>query len=148
MPRRGVDEWFWTYGDLQRLQGELLRSRPVVASGKCWEPRVDVIEDDRNFVIKAEIAGVRGEDIQLLFLPERHSILIRGVRHDDEGPSSGRRLHQLEIPFGEFAREVTLPEVPIDHQNMRAQYRNGFLHVLIPKAETLVVTQTITIQGL
>ena len=148
MPRRGVDEWFWTYGDLQRLQGELLRSRPVVASGKCWEPRVDVIEDDRNFIIKAEIAGVRGEDIQLLFLPERRSILIRGFRNDDDGPSSGRRFHQLEIPSGEFAREVSLPEVPLEPQNMRAQYRNGFLYVLIPKAETLVVTQTITIKGL
>jgi HSP20 family protein len=148
MPRRGVDEWFWTYGDLQRLQGEMLRSRPVVATAKCWEPRVDVIEDERNFIIKAEIAGVRGEDIQLLFLPERHSIMIRGVRSEEEGPSSGRRLHQLEIPFGEFAREVSLPEVPIEHQNMRAQYKNGFLLVLIPKAETIVVTQTITIQGL
>jgi HSP20 family protein len=136
MPQRGVEEWFWTYGDLQRLQGELLRSRPVVASGKCWEPRVDVIEDERNFVIKAEIAGVRGEDIQLLFLPERHSILIRGFRNDDDGPS------------GEFAREVSLPDVPIDPQNMRAQYKNGFLLVMIPKAETLVVTQTIKIQGL
>ena len=146
MPRRGVDEWFWTYTDLQRLQGEMLRSRPVVASGKCWEPRVDVIEDDRNFVIKAEVAGVRGEDIQLLFLPERHSILIRGFRQPDE--LSEGKPQQLEIPFGEFAREVALPEVPIDPQNMRAQYKNGFLYVLIPKAETLVVTQTITIQGL
>ena len=106
------------------------------------------MEDDRNFIIKAEIAGVRGEDIQLLFLPERHSILIRGVRSEDDSPASGRRLHQLEIPFGEFAREVKLPEVPIEHQNMRAQYKNGFLLVMIPKAETIVVTRTITIQGL
>jgi len=148
MPRRGVDEWFWTYADLQRLQGELLRSRPVVASGTFWEPKVDVIEDERNFIIKAEIAGVRGEDIQLLFLPERHSIVIRGSRLDDGGTSPGRKIHQLEIPFGEFAKEVVLPDVPVDHQNMRAQYRNGFLLVLIPKAEKLVVTQTITIQGL
>jgi HSP20 family protein len=148
MPRRGVDEWFWTYGDLQRLQGELLRSRPVVANGNCWEPRVDVIEDDQNFIIKAEIAGVRGEDIQLLFLPERHSVLIRGFRKGDEELSSGKRFHQLEIPSGEFSREVSLPEVPLQPQNMRAQYKNGFLYVLIPKAETLVVTQTITIQGL
>jgi HSP20 family protein len=147
MPRRGVDEWFWTFSDLQRLQGEMLRSRPVVASGKCWEPKVDVVEDDRSFIIKAEIAGVRGEDIQLLFLPERHTIVIRGSRSDD-GSAPARRVHQLEIPFGEFAREVSLPEVPLDHQNMRAQYKNGFLLVLIPKAETLVVSQTITIQGL
>ena len=147
MPRRGVDEWFWTFSDLQRLQGELLRTRPVVATGKCWEPRVDVIEDERSFTIKAEIAGVRGEDIQLLFLSERHSLLIRGIRYDDDDLEANKRFHQMEIPSGEFAREVSLPEVPLETQNMRAQYRNGFLQVVIPKAGTLVVTQ-ITIQGL
>lgn len=149
MPRRGVDEWFWTVSDLQRLQGEMLRStRPVVASGKCWEPRVDLIEEEHAFIVKAEIAGVRGEDIQLLFIPERRSLLIRGFRNEEEGQTSGRRFHQMEIPSGEFAREVTLPDVQIDPHNMRAQYKNGFLFVMIPKAETVVVTQTITIQGL
>jgi HSP20 family protein len=148
MPRRGVDEWIWTVGDLQRFQSELLRSRPVVASGSCLEPRVDVIEDESRFIIKAEIAGVRGEDIQLLFIPERNSVLIRGFRRDEDVAGEGRRFHQLEIPSGEFAREVKLPDVPIDGHSMRAQYKNGFLLVMIPKAETLVVTRTITIQGL
>jgi HSP20 family molecular chaperone IbpA len=101
MPRRGVDEWFWTVGDLQRLQGEMLRStRPVVATGNCWEPRVDIVEEEHSFVIKAEIAGVRGEEIQLLYIPERHSLLIRGFREDDGGQSPGRRFHEMEIPSG------------------------------------------------
>jgi len=146
MPRREVDEWFWTVNDLQRLQGELLRSRPTVATGNCWEPRVDVYEEPHRVVIKAEIAGVRGEDIQLIYLEERHSIVIRGFRNDD-GPNEGKRFHHMEIPSGEFAREVKLPDVPTDVQSMRAQYRNGFLIVMIPKAETIVVTHTITLQG-
>lgn len=148
MPQRGVDEWFWSVGDLQRLHEELLRSRPVVASGKAWEPRVDVLEDERRFIVKAELSGVRGEEIQLMFLPERHSLIIRG-RRDDETPTERRlRVHQLEIPFGEFSREVQLPDVPVAHESMRAQYHNGFLLVTIPKAETVVVTKTFTITGL
>jgi HSP20 family molecular chaperone IbpA len=146
MPRRGVDEWFWTVSDLQRLQTELIRSRPGVATGKCWEPRVDVIEEESRFIIKAEIAGARGEDIQLIYIQERHSLLIRGFRKDD-APTEGKRFHQLEIPTGEFAREIVLPEMSLDTQNMRAQYRNGFLYVMIPKAETIIVTHTITFQG-
>jgi len=146
MPRRGVDEWFWTVNDLQRLQAEMTQSRPGVASGKCWEPRIDLIEEETKFIIKAEIAGVRGEDIQLIYLPERNSIVIRGIRADD-APTQGRRFHQLEIPSGEFAREVSLPEVPLDFQNMRAQYKKGFLFVMIPKADTIVITRTITFQG-
>jgi HSP20 family protein len=142
-----VDEWFWTVGDLQRIQGEMLRTRPAVASGNCWEPRVDLIEDERRFIIKAEIAGVRGEEIQLLYIPERHSILIKGFRQDEDGQIQGRRFHQMEIPSGDFAREVNLPDIQIDAQSMRAQYRNGFLLVMIPKADGVVVTTTITIEG-
>ena len=147
MPRKGVDEWIWTVKDLQRLQGELLRSRPVVATGNCWEPRIDLIETSHNLIIKAEIAGVKGEDIQLLYLPERHSIVIRGQREDD-GASPGRRFHLMEIPSGEFAREISLPNVEIDPQNMKAQYRNGFLVVMIPKTGSVVVTGSVTIEGL
>jgi HSP20 family protein len=147
MPRRGVDEWFWSIGDLQRLSEELVRSRPVVASGTSWEPRVDVMEDARRFTLKAEIAGVRGEDIQLLYIPDRHSVLIRGIRREEETSPGRTSCHQLEIFYGEFSREIKLPDVPIDAQGMRAQYRNGFLLVMIPKAESVVVTKTITIKG-
>lgn len=149
MPRRGVDEWFWSVGDLQRMTGEMVSSRPVVASGKCWEPRIDLIEDEHRFLVKAEIAGVRGEDIQLVYLPERNSIVIRGIRQDEDAPHvHGRRLHQLEIPTGEFSREIKLPEMPLHVEGMRAQYKNGFLFVMIPKVETVVVTESITITGL
>jgi HSP20 family protein len=147
MPRRGVDEWFWGVGDLQRLTEELTRSRPAIAVGKGWEPRVDLMEDERRLILKAEIAGVKGEDIQVLYIPDRHSILIRGVRRED-GPSGHCSCHQLEIFYGEFAREIHLPDVSIDPQSMRAQYRNGFLLVMIPKSDTVVVTKTITIKGL
>lgn len=147
MPRKGVDEWIWTVKDLQRLQGELHRSRPVVATGKCWEPRIDLIETSHSLVIKAEIAGARAEDIQIVYVPERHSILIQGQREDD-GAHPSRRFHQMEIPSGEFGREIALPELPIDAQNMKAQYRNGFLVVMIPKLGSVIVTQTVTIEGL
>jgi HSP20 family protein len=85
MARREVEEWFWQVGsDLQRLSEEMHRFRPAIASGKAWEPRVDVIEDEHRIIIKAEIAGVRGEDIQLLYVPERHSVLIRGLRREED----------------------------------------------------------------
>ena len=86
MPRHGVDEWFWSIQDLQRLDEEMAPSRPAVASDRSWRPRVDIVEDDRRVLVKAEIAGVRGEDIQILYIPERRSLVIRGYRHD-HGPT-------------------------------------------------------------
>jgi HSP20 family protein len=147
MPRREVDEWFFQVGnELHRITEELTAGRPRVASGRAWEPRIDLIEESDRFLLKAEIAGVRGEEIQLLYVPERHSLTLRGNR-DEEDYSDGTRtgIHQLEIFYGEFQREVRLPDVPIDPTQIRAQYRNGFLLVMIPKLERLVVTRTVTI---
>lgn len=135
MARREVEEWFWQVGsDLQRLSEEMHRFRPGVASGKAWEPHVDVIEDDRRILIKAEIAGVRGEDIQLIYIPENHSVLIRGFRREEDYEDGERtNFYQLEIFYGAFQREVKLPDVAIEQGRIKASYRNGFLLVQVPK---------------
>src|SRR5215469_8039468 len=134
MPRREVDEWFWQVsGELHPLAEELASGRPRVATARFWEPRVDMVEEERRFLLKAEIAGVKAEDISVLYIPERHSILIRGVRSDSDlydGKPQG--VHQLEIYYGEFQREIKLPDVRIESDGIRAQYRNGFLYILIP----------------
>jgi HSP20 family protein len=125
---------------------DLHRVLPVFASGKAWEARVDVIEDDHRIILKAEVAGVRGEDIQLLYIPERHSVLIRGLRREEEYEDGERtNFYQLEIFYGPFQREVRLPDVSVRSDQIKANYRNGFLIVLIPKQETVVV-QTLTIK--
>ncbi len=149
MARREVEEWFWQVGsELHRISEELANGRPKVASGRAWEPRIDLLEEDQRFVLKAEIAGVRGEEIQLLYLPDQHSILLRGHRDEDD-PTEGLRtsIHQLEIFYGEFQREIRLPSSPIDPTNIRAQYRNGFLVVMIPKLDRFEEPGTLTIQS-
>lgn len=146
MGRRRVDEWFWQVGpDLKRLGSELTRSRPAIASAKYWEPRADVMDQGDRIVIRVELAGVRGEDIGLLYNHDRNSILIRGIRLEDGSKERRLGFYQLEIPYGEFAREIDLPEVPIQDQGIRAQYRNGFLIVEVPKAEQVIVQTTVRI---
>jgi HSP20 family molecular chaperone IbpA len=120
MRRRESHEWFFEIGtDLGHLPEELSRGRLKVAHGKLWEPRVDIREDPAQIIVKD--------------VPERHTLVIRGTRHE-EAPDERTVAHQLEVYYGEFAREVVLPEVPINADGVRAQYRNGFLTVLIPKA--------------
>lgn len=148
MPRREIEEWFWQLGgEIHSLNEELTAGRPKLARARFWEPRIDLIEEDHRLLLKAEIAGVNGEDVQLLYLPERHSIVIRGVR-PEEDPTDGNRtgIHQLEIYYGDFQREVQLPDIRIDPNGIRAQYRNGILLVMIPKGDRLVVTGTVKIK--
>ncbi|MBI3722143.1 MAG: Hsp20/alpha crystallin family protein, partial [Fimbriimonas ginsengisoli] len=77
--------------------------------------------EDR-LLVRAEIAGMRGEEIGLLYNVERHSLLIRGVRSEDLSDAGHCQFHQMEIPFGEFEREVKLPDVVIQPEGIRARY--------------------------
>jgi HSP20 family protein len=137
MARKEQGEWFWQVGiDIQRMSEELSRSGPTLASRMFWEPRVDLIEDATCIIVKAEIGGVRNEDIELIYSGERNSLLLRGIRREEDFPASARTgCYQLEIYYGEFEREVRLPELPLDPQGIKAHYRNGFLIVMIPKAD-------------
>ena len=144
MPRRDAEEWLVQVGrGMSSLAEELAVGRPRVAAGQCWEPRVDLFEEESRLLVRVEIAGVRGEDIGLHFVPERHALVIRGVREEPVPNEGGRRAaHQLEIMYGEFSREVALPAVSVDARGIRAQYRNGMLLVMVPKVDRVIVMRT------
>lgn len=74
------------------------------------------------------------EDVQLNYVRGRNSIVLRGLRHEEDAVSIGRTgIFQLEIYYGEFEREVKLPSEHVDLDAIRAHYRNGFLFVIVPK---------------
>ncbi|MDX2064886.1 MAG: Hsp20/alpha crystallin family protein [Fimbriimonadaceae bacterium] len=146
MGSREVEEWLWI-----RAQGgsfaEDLAGVPIqkVAGSRFWEPRADVWEEGHRFLLKFELPGVRPEDVTLSYLPDRHAIAVSGIRLDDFEGVESVGLHQLEVPYGEFRREVALPAVTIDKAAIRAQYRNGFLVVMVPKLERVIVTRHVPI---
>ena len=147
MPRRDVEEWFEQVGrEMALMSEEMAAGRPRVGKPH-WEPRVDLFEEEGRLLIRVEIAGVRSEEIALHYVPERHSIIVRGVR-PETGLATGERraAHLLEIPYGEFAREVALPKVSIDARGIRAQYRNGMLLVSVPKVDRVVVMRTTVVK--
>jgi HSP20 family protein len=142
MARRNRDDFFWQGGaDLSKLSEELSSLRPKLASNKCWEPVVDLTEETTRLVLKAEIAGVSSDEVELSYINDRHSILLRGVRSEDVESEEDRvGVFQLEILYGHFEREIALPEdIEIDISNSRALFRNGILIVLIPKKITSVM---------
>lgn len=136
MAKRESEELFWQGGnDLAKLSEELGGTRPRVAAKRVWEPLVDLIEETERIVLKAEIAGVSTAGVEVIFIEERNSIMIRGRRDEDSESEQQRTgVYQLEILYGEFEREVRLPAVELLVAEMRAIFRHGLLIVLIPKA--------------
>ncbi|MBS1704905.1 MAG: Hsp20/alpha crystallin family protein [Armatimonadetes bacterium] len=150
MARRDLDQWLWQVGaELQRLSEEVAPVAPKIARRRAWEPAVDILESDDFLLIKAELAGVRSEDVRLIVQPEQKVLTIRGVRHPDETSARFRVVRQIEIFHGEFERPIALPEIDLDLDDIRAEYRNGYLFVAIPKTganSNVVFKRTITVK--
>jgi len=90
---------------------------------------IDVYETPAEIVIKAPIAGVRPEDLDLLITDD--VITIRGQRKKTEGVSEESYLCQ-ECYWGSFSRSYILP-VAVDADSAKAALKDGVLSVTIPK---------------
>jgi HSP20 family protein len=141
MASREVEEWLWINGrGLERLADRVATSRTQIAGSRYWEPRADVFEEAHRLLIKVELPGVRTEDIQLAFIPSRRAIVIHGVRAGDFDEGDRIGIHQIEIMYGEFHREIELPCSYVDTHGIRAHCRNGFLMIMVPKVNDATLT--------
>jgi HSP20 family protein len=92
-----------------------------------WQPSVDVYRTRDGWLIKADLAGVRPEDITVCVDGTR--LTIRGVRRDwtlDEGCCH----YRLEISYNHFERTIELPE-PLERAEIATESRLGMLLVRI-----------------
>lgn len=96
-----------------------------------WMPAVDIKEEDKHFLIRADIPGVEGKDIDVTM--ENGLLSIRGERKDekDEAEDGYRRV---ERSHGTFYRRFSLPD-SADGARISAISNNGVLEVTIPKRE-------------
>jgi len=94
-----------------------------------FSPSVDVyyLSDPPRAIVKADLAGVTGEDLALEI--RGRELVLAGVRRPDE--ADGRVYQQLEIEHGAFRRVVSLG-VEVDADAARAVYRDGLLTVELP----------------
>ena len=106
--------------------------RPTRFSAEqVWKPLVDIYETDEDIVVLVEIAGMSKENINVTM--ENDLLKISGIR-PDYSPSTKMKLHQMEIDYGRFERIVKI-SIPIDTKNIRAQYKKGFLQIILPKVK-------------
>lgn len=137
--------------EMQRLSDEALLSvfGPLGTTERFWQPPVDVCETEQAVVVKAEIAGIQPDRINVSLSADDRILVISGIRSEDEEERRARvRCYQLEIYYGPFERHVALPpDLSIDRENISATYRNGVLTVRIPKRvqEEASVTRRIPI---
>jgi HSP20 family protein len=99
--------------------------------GESWRPAVDVFETEDSVVLRLELPGVVSQDVRVNTDGSR--VRISGTRRIP-GTGDVTRLHQMEIAFGPFRREITVP-IPFDQDRVSAHLEDGFLSVSLPKVK-------------
>lgn len=97
-----------------------------------WSPPADILEDDKEYVIRVEIPGVEQNAVKVRM--ENRALTITGERKL-VAEESQWRMHRVERAYGTFARSFMLPE-DADPEKVEARFHNGVLEVHVAKSET------------
>ncbi len=136
----GLPTWDWTSPSEQmerlRRQMELLSGGPT--GGRIWStptagvfPLMNVTEDKDNYYVRAELPGLKADDLELSVTGDTLSIAgERKIPAEDEKA----QYHRRERDAGRFSRIVTLP-AQMNTAKVEASCTDGVLTVTLPKAE-------------
>ena len=98
---------------------------------RAWNPAIDLYDDKDNVTVKAELPGLKKEDIDVSL--HDGVLTISGERKSEE-KFEGAETYRAERFVGRFQRSVTLPS-PVSADKVQAQYKDGVLTVTLPKTE-------------
>ena len=132
-PFRNADDFFREFSMLPSLRGGM-EAEPRI--------RVDVSETDQAYMIKADIPGVKKEDIKISI--EGSTVSIRAETREEKQEKMEGNMMRSERYFGEQYRSFSLPQ-EVDEGKAEAKYQDGVLSLTLPK-KAGATSKQITIQ--
>jgi len=121
-PFREVVRWF---------DDPLFRVWTADGAETCWTPAVDVTEDDKEFLVQADLPGVDPKDVAIDL--KEDVLTIQGSRKSEKDESREGCRH-VERSYGSFCRSFTLP-TSVSSDKVEAEYKDGVLRIHLPKRE-------------
>jgi len=133
LARREQQTWdpFEQMRELMQVEpAALLRGMmPGIEQGMMLAPDFDVKETKDAYVFKADLPGVKEEDVEISITGQQ--LTISGKR-EQEKREEGERYYAYERSHGSFSRSFTLPE-GVDPDNIHADLKSGVLSLAVPK---------------
>ena len=111
-------------------------------NGDMREPAIDLIDSKNELIVKAELPGVKKEDVTISLV--NNSLTIKGEMEKEE-ETKKEAYSRRERAYGTYTRTVSLP-MEIDSDKMRAKFKNGVLEISLPK-KTETQSREITIEA-
>lgn len=138
-PFKESEHWTTTglWRPLQEMQSRLEQIFGKTAGKEAltladWSPLVDITEDEKEYLVKAELPEVKKEDIKVSI--EDSTLSITGERKSEK-EEKGKKFHRIERSYGRFERSFTLPE-DTDASKVTSEFADGVLKVHLAKAKT------------
>ena len=125
-PFTGVDDAF------NRLFSQSGRWNPQEERGGArmeWAPRVNISENDTEYLICAELPALKKQDIQITF--EDGMLNVSGERKQHQEAKS-EKFHRVESVYGKFSRSFSLPD-NVDVATLKAELNDGIVMIHVPK---------------
>jgi HSP20 family protein len=132
------------FGDLSELRNHFDRMFDRFADPeRVWTPAIDVVRDDGNLVVHAELPGIKPEEVKI---EVEDDILTVSGEHEESRDEKDKRYMRRERRYGSFSRSMTLP-AGVDPKGINAKTHDGVVEVTIPlpkeaKKETVKITPT------
>lgn len=95
-----------------------------------WTPSADISETDTAYLIKAEIPGVKKEDVKVTI--QDGILTIQGERKMEK-EEKDKKFHRVERSYGSFMRSFRLPD-DADESAVKAEFKDGMLNVTLTKS--------------
>lgn len=123
-PFRGFRDF---QSEVDRMMGEAFGQLPRQAERTEWAPAIDAVTEDGNLVIRAELPGMKREDVEVSF---HDGVLTISGEHRQEEEKKDTRYLIRERRYGSFRRSMTLPP-GIDESKIKASFKEGVLEVTV-----------------
>jgi HSP20 family protein len=125
-PFAGLDNLHSVFSDL--FDGHYERRQP---NRSTWYPAVDVLESKDSYLVRAELPGMKKEDIKV---EVKDGMLTISGESKEEKPAEGVEYRHVERVATKFWRSFSLPEIA-KQDGIEAAYKDGILEIRVPKAE-------------
>lgn len=117
--------------DFDRLLENFFGRNPIERE-EYWMPTMDVVENNGNIEVTAELPGMKKEDIKVTV--KDNILSVSGERKQEE-ETKDKTFHRIERYYGKFCRSLELP-AEVDPDKVKAVYKDGVLHISMVKPES------------
>jgi HSP20 family protein len=133
------------FAEFGELRSRFDRMFDELADGRerAWTPAIDVVRENGNLVVRADIPGIKPEEVKI---EVEDDILTVSGEHEEHKEEKDKNYVRRERRYGSFSRSMTLPP-GVEAKTIKAKTHDGVVEVTIPlpkeaKKETVTITPT------